>query len=352
MIDAKIYDSATLYGVIQDEHSMAPPSNYWLNLCFPEQINFDDEYVDFGKLAGHRKLAPLVVPTAQGKPIYSAAERVSRLKPAYVKPKDPISASRLIRRKAGLGEINTGNKLSPSARYNAIVGDILRQHRESIERRWEWLASEAVQNGSVTLEDEAYPRTVVDFERDAAHTVTLTAGNRFGDAGVSIMDTIQSYITRIRRAKFGGTVNRLTIGADVWAVMQKDTEIRDLLDTQFRSNANVDLNLGLREGSFVESVGRLSGTLEVVVYSDYYQDPDGTVREFMSPKDMVLTGPNLNGVRCFGAIQDLGANMQPLSMYPKMWNAEDPSATFIMTQSAPLMVPVNPNASLRARVVG
>jgi hypothetical protein len=65
----------------------------------------------------------------------------------------------------------------------------------------------------------------------------------------------------------------------------------------------------------------------------------------------VLTGPSVRGVRCFGAIQDFDANLQALAMFPKMWRSDDPSATFIMTQSAPLMVPVNPNNTFRARVV-
>ena len=38
-------------------------------------------------------------------------------------------------------------------------------------------------------------------------------------------------------------------------------------------------------------------------------------------------------------------------MFPKMWDQEDPSVTFLMTQSAPLPVPVNINNTLRARVV-
>ena len=42
---------------------------------------------------------------------------------------------------------------------------------------------------------------------------------------------------------------------------------------------------------------------------------------------------------------------QPLPVFPKMWDEDDPSATILMTQSAPLMVPVNPNNTLRARVL-
>jgi hypothetical protein len=258
----------------------------------------------------------------------------------------------MIQKSAGLGELNTGAPMSPQQRYLAIVADIAKQHRNSIERRWEWLAAQAVQFGTVTLEDEAYPKTVVDFERDSDHSITLGNGARWGDNGVSIIRNIESWKSTVRQAKFGGPTDRLTVGSTAWEKMRDDDEIRELLKLDNRPyNNGVDINIGIREGLDVEYVGTLSGTTQVWVYSDYYEDPDGSVVPFMDPRDVVLTGPNIRGVRCFGAIQDHAAQLQSLEMFPKMWSEHDPSVTFVMTQSAPLMVPVNPNASLRARVV-
>jgi hypothetical protein len=349
-----VYDTSQLLGVIVDDDAMEPPSNYWLNLCFPSTIQFETEEVDFSRIQENRKIAPLVVPTAQGVPIYSAAEERGSVKPAYVKPKDAVSASRVIKRAAGFGELNSRTPMTPQQRYLAIVADILKQHRYAIERRWEWMACEAIVKGSVTLEDDNYPRKVVDFQRDAGHTVTLTSGNFWGDSGVSILELVETWRKTMRRAKHGGVANRLTVGVDAWDVMRKDSEIKELLKTDYAPTQKngLDINLGLMEGLDVEWVGRLSGTLDVYVYSDYYQLADGTVTDFISPKQAVLTGPSVNGVRCFGAIQDVEASFQPLQIFPKMWNEKDPSATFVMSQSAPLMVPMSPNATFAATVVG
>lgn len=351
MINHQIYDTATLYGVIRDDDMMQPPSNYWLQF-YTQQINFTDEYVDFTKIASNRKLAPLVVPTAQGVPIYSAAERMLRVKPAYIKAKDPVTASRMIKRAAGFGELASATPMSPQARYDAIVADIVRQHRYAIERRWEWMAAQATIYGEVVLEDERYPRTVVDFDRAAGHSVTLTGAARWGQTGVSILGNIETWRTTARRTKFGGPLNRLTVGTNVWETMRQDDELRELLTVDFRpSNNGAQLNLGLREGLDVEFVGRLSGTLDVYVYSDYYEDEDGDAVAFLDPDDVVLTGPGLRGVRCFGAIQDIGAAFQSVDIFPSMWPEKDPSATIIMNQSSPLMVPINPNCSFRATVL-
>lgn len=354
MTTPTLYDTHTLLGVMRDNDMMMPPSNYWLSLAFGRTVQFTDEYIDFSKLAENRKLAPLVVPTAQGVPIYSAAEKHTRVKPAYVKPKDPVSASRVIHRVAGLGELNSGPAMSPAARYAAIVGDILRQHRRAIERRWEWLAANAVIYAQVVLEDDRYPRTVIDFERNADHDIVLDPGSRWGDNGVSILSMIEGWKRKARRARHGGPLNRITVGIEAWEVMRADEEIRDLIKTDYRpaQQGGLNLNFGVMEGLDVEYVGRLNNTTDVYVYSDYYQTEDGTVEEFMDPRDVVMTGPNIMGIQCFAAIQDINANFAPLAIFPKMWPEQDPSATFVMSQSAPLMVPLNPNASIRARVIG
>ena len=348
-IEITRFDTATLLGVMRE---VEPPSNYWLQF-FPSQVNFTDEYIDFSQISESRQIAPLVVPTAQGKPIYAAAEKATRVKPAYVKPKDTVTATRVIKRVAGFGELATGaTAMSPAQRYNAIIADILAQHRKAIERRWEWLASQAIQFGKVTLESDDYPKTVVDFERNLANTTTLTGGSVWGAAGVSILRNVESWKSITRKARFGGVSNRLTVGASAWDMMRENLEIRQMLGQDLRlNNSGLNLNLGMKEGLDIEYVGKLSGTTEVWVYADYYETETGTVVDFMDPRDVVLTGPSIAGVRAFGAIQDKNAGFQALEMFPKMWDAEDPSATFVMTQSAPLMIPVNVNASFRARVL-
>jgi hypothetical protein len=348
-IEATHYDTATLGAVMRE---MEGPSNYWLGF-YGSEIQFTDEYIDFSQITDNRKMAPLVVPTAQGKPIWSAAEKVQRVKPAYVKAKDPVSATRVIKRVAGFGELApNATAMSPQARYNAIITDILNQHKMAVERRWEWLAAEATIYGKVTLESDDYPKTLVDFERDAGHDIVLTGTARWGQSGVSILSTIEGWKKTVRDAKFGGATNRLTVGTDAWEVMRQDTEIRELLKLDFRnSNNGLEMNLGVMEGLEIERVGKINGTTEIVVYSDYYQDPDGTTVPFMASTDVVLTGPSVRGVRCFGAIQDKRAGWAATPIFSKMWDSEDPSATNVMTQSAPLMVPVGTNNTLRATVV-
>lgn len=345
-IDLKIYDTDTLLGVMEE---LEPMSSYWLDLCFNSSINFDTKYIDFEKITNKRKLAPFVAPSAQGRPLAGKGSQVTRFEPAYVKPKDAVDPARQISRRPG--ELLRPTPMSPLERYNAAIADIMAQHRDAILRREEWLAAQAIINGTVTIADEDYPERTIDFGRAAGHTITLGSGSRFGDNGVDILAVIEGWRTTVRRAAFGGPTNRLTVGPAVWDVMRKDANVLKQLDTQLRGTT-ANLNTGIREGADVEYVGKLSGTLDVYVYSDYYQQSNGDAVAFMHEKDIVLTGQNVMGVRCYGAILDQGAQLRPMQMFPKMWDENDPPVTFCMTQSAPLMVPVNPNNTLKARVLG
>lgn len=346
-INVTLYDTSTLLGLYRE---VPEPSTYFRSLCFGSAITFDSEYVDFQKIREGRKLAPLVVPTAQGRPVYSEASTVTRLKPAYLKPKDVVSPDRLIAKRP-TESLFSPNQISPQARYDAIIGDILRVHRETIDRREEWMAAQAIITGKVTLGSPDYPETVVDFGRAANHTITLGSGSRWGDSGVDPMRDIQTWVDRVRRAEFGGPVNRLTVGADVLPVLLAADSVKRQLDIHTRGT-NADLNTGLRTGDYVEYIGKLGPNLELWVNSDFYEDPTtGTATPFLDPKTVVLTGPNVMGVRCYGAILDHQARFNALAVFPKMWSQEDPSATYVMTQSAPLMVPVNPNNTLSAKVL-
>lgn len=340
------YDTSTLLGLYKE---VPAASAYFRNLAFQSVITFEDEYIDFEKIREGRKLAPLVIPTVQGRPVYSEASTTTRMKAAYLKPKDPVSPGRMIKKRPG-ENMFTENTMSPGARFNAIIGDILRVHRETIDRREEWMAAQAVVTGKLTLEGPDYPTRVVDFQRAANHTVNLTGAARWNQGGVDIMADIQTWIDRVRRAPFGGPVNRLTVGANVIGVLLKNAEVLKQLDTQVRGT-NADLNTGLRAGEYVEYIGKLGPNLELWVNSDFYELADGTAVPFLDPDTVVLTGPNIMGVRCFGAILDEQAGFRALPVFPKMWSNQDPSVTFVMSQSAPLTVPVNPNNSLSAKVL-
>lgn len=340
-------DTATLLGFYR---IVAPVQTYFRDLTVTSVIVSDNEYIDTESLSEQRKLAPLVIPTAQGRPIYTEAARMTRIKPAYVKPKDPISPARALKRRPGEG-LTGAVTTNPRARFLAIVGDILRVHRESIERRIEWLVSQAVIFGTVTLEGPDYPTTILDFGRAPQNTVTLTgAGVVWTDENAPILDQINEWVEQIRQQDFGGPVTRVTMGKDVVKYFKRNKQVLAQLNTLIRGTDG-SFSTSIVPGDYTQKVATI-GTLEFWTTSDWYNAPeDGGIKEYMPRNAVVLTGPNLNVVEAYGAILDEEANLQALSVFPKQWRNQDPAVTFIMTQSAPIAFPVNPNNSLLAYVI-
>lgn len=345
-IEVRPHDTRTLLGFYRDVEA---PINYFRNLLVDSVVTFDTEYLDFEKITENRKLAPLVVPSLQGRPIFTETPvRLSRLKPAYVKPKDPITPERLIKKRPN-EDLFSQNNLSPYQRFLVLVADILKDHRGSVENRLEWLTAQAALYGKVTLSGPDYPERTVDFERDPSHTVTLSGADLWSNPDAPILDMVQTWISQIRRADFGGPVTRVTVGRNVAGYLNNNKQILAERDLLVRGTDAKRANV-FRKDDYAELIVTVGG-LEFWTTSDWYHAPDGTVQQYMPDDGVLLTGPNLNMVECYGAIMDLKAKLQATPVFVKQWDQEDPSGTFLMTQSAPLVVPVNPNNSLFATVL-
>lgn len=338
------YDTHTLLGVIEN---LPPVRTPWLERYFGAVQTFDTEFIDFDVVSKGRPLAPFVVPTAQGKPMRQRGYSTKRFKPAYIKPKDLVDPRRVLKRRPG--EKYAGS-MSPSERRDAIVADILRDHEEARIRRMEWMAINAIVNDQVIIEGEDYPRTIVEFGRDANLTVTLTDTAQWGETGVSIVDNIEAWAKLVQRAS-GRPVTDVILGLDAWEIFRKDAEVKDLLDTEIAGN-NSSLSRGPVNDDGLQFRGQLNGVFNIFTYSDIYQDEDGAEQEMMDPKKVVLTSPSgIDGTRCFGAILDPGADYVATEVWPKNFVTQDPPGEWVMSQSAPLMVPARPNGALVAKVL-
>jgi hypothetical protein len=345
-IEIRPQDTVSLLG----KYRFVPaPINYFRSLLAASVYVSTDEWIQFDKITESRRLAPFVIPMNQGRPMYKEGAAVARFKPAYVKPKDSISPERAFKRRPG-EDIFTPNTLSPYARFLQILGDILRTHRLGIENRMEWLFAEAAQYGKVTISGADYPTTLIDFQRDPSHTITLSgAGVVWSDVNAPIVTMLNTWVEKIRRADFGGPVTRITIGKNVVGPFLANKQVQETRNLLIRGTDGVP-PASIRQGDYSEMIFKL-GNYEVWTTSDWYEKMDGSIGEFMNPNGVLLTGPNANFVECYGAILDTDAQLQALPVFPKQWKNEDPSVTYVMTQSSPLAVPINPNNTLFATVL-
>jgi hypothetical protein len=266
-------------------------------------------------------------------------------KPAYVKPKNVVNPQRALKRYKGEP---IGGAWTPEQRLRLIVADDLMNHLKMVRRRLEWMAASVLVRGSITVSGEKYKTQNVSFGRLASHTVTLAAAGKWNADGVNPLKDLQAWASLILRDS-GSSALDVVMDLDAWQA--------------FRDNPKVDARIEKQRGigqppqMSQDAVNKIGGTFmgpidgfNIWVYSGAYKDDSGDIQQ-MLPSGTVLTVGGLGGVQAYGAIQDEAAGLQALPYFSKSWVTQDPGARFIMTQSAPLLVPYRPNASVCATVL-
>lgn len=346
-----VFDTTTLLDVLRVQKS---PKSFWLEKCFPFQINFETEKIAFDRVnEDYRRLAPFVAPNVQGKVMTREGSDMVAFKPAYVKPKHVVEPNDVLVRQPG-ENLGTGS-LTLQQRRDAIIADLLRRHKEMHAMTREWLAARAIIDGTVTIEGENYPKVTVDFRRDASLTSVLLTTARWSETTATPLADLQAM--RVASNTLCGAVIRdIIFGAGAWAAFSAHATVTPLLDKQVRgSESDFTAMVDGFEDS-VEYLGTIQGTggaglLRLWLYSGKYRDENGTLQDILNTDTVVgVDFASVQGHRCFGAIKDGAAGFRALDMFPKNWEDEDPWVEYLMTQSAPLMVPKQPNATFSIKV--
>lgn len=325
---------------------------------FPNAIHFDTDEIAIDKVSdNYKRVAPFVAPNVQGVVIREKGFHTVAFKPAYLKPKAAIDPSMVFPRRPG-ENLLTGS-LTPEQKFKIAVAETLRKQKAMIENSWEVMAASAVIYGYVDVSAPDYPAKRVDFQRDPALTITtdwtassITSEQTFADLrlGKQLVNDKSASGTVVRDYIFGQEA------WDLFVKINKDELFGDhgLMDTRFKGSETLITRMsdGL-EG--VEYMGRIAGVngagaMDIYVNTQKYFDQDGQEQYMVPQNGVVGVSRAIEGYRCFGAIHDKKAGFRSMEMFPKQWDEEDPSVDYVMVQSAPLMVPRDPNTSFLIKV--
>lgn len=346
----------TLYGttelIMVQQRFPQLPDGFWLNLA-NRTVTSDRQEILFERLdIDNRKLAPFVAPNVQGRVMRSQGFSARSFRPAYVKPKHVVDPSKAITRMFGeplLGGMTMGQ------RFDAHVANNMRREREMIERRWDWLACRAVVDGSVTIVGDDYPSVTVDFLRDPSLTIQL-AGSATWDQTTTASPLEDLEAASDSAFQLGlAPITDLVFGVTAWKNFLKNPEVYELLNKFYGGSTSDFQRTVLVPPSNFQKMGVISGvsgSFGLWRYRNWYSDEssDGVLarKEFLDPTDVVGYGSAVDMIRAFGAIMDVDADfVAEATIFPKMWKNEDPSVVYTMSQSAPLMVPTNPNNTFK-----
>jgi len=346
-----LYSTSVLTRVVAQ---LPTPSKFLLNMFFPFVQEATAAEIVFDVDTSKPRITPFVHPLMPGKVVADRGYATKSFRPAYAKDKRVLQPDQPLRR--AIGE-QIGGSLSPMQRRRAQLAASLSDQLDMLDRREEVMASEALRTGKVTVSGENYPTVVVDFLRDAALTVALTGGARWGQAGVSPLALLETWAGLIQ-TKSGAKATTVVMDPKAWGIFRADVDVKALLSTLIRTGVPSTLNItpmvrgdGAERARYVGYIG----DFDIYVYQDVYVDEAGSTQQLLPDYTVIMASPGratgtLEGTRCYGMILDEKAAYQATRYFTKSWLEEDPAVRWLLLQSAPLVVPYRPNASFCATV--
>jgi len=330
-----------------------PPRTWILDTFFTSSQTFDTETVDIDIIKGHRRMAPFVNPRLQGKVVERRGYKTRSYKPAYIKPKMVTTAADIFKRDPGQ-HIYAGN-IGPAARAAMQVGLDLAELDTMITRREEWMAAMALTTGTVPVIGEGVD-DLVDFLFDATHLPALVGTAQWDDStNATPLDDLKTWKRLVAKdSGIAPTVCLMGLSA-LDNFLKCDQVIGTSTGGKTVFNM-INVMMGRIDPKLLPNGITYYGTLtevglEIYTYEEWYIDDESGIEAEMMPTSKVLLGsPSTRATRMYGAIQDLDATAA-VPRFPKSWTEKDPSARFIMLQSAPLPAPLEPDAFLCATVL-
>jgi hypothetical protein len=318
------------------------PAAFFLNSFFRTEQVEESEEIHFDVTDEQPRISPFVSPLKAGRIVEHEGYTTNTFKPAYIKDKRIWDPDSPIKRVAGEQPLGS---LSASERTQRLLAHAVANQNRMLTRREEVMASEILRTGKVTISGEGFDDAVVDFGRVAALTVAdLTGTAKWSDTtGSDPVGDIETWAGLIQDNN-GGVARDVIMAPDVWGYFRQNTKVTNLLETRRGSTSRAET--GPLAANRVRNPGSI-GDFNIWIYSDVYINEAGTAGNMMpSGSVIVINGNDLEGVRHYGMVKDYAASHRASRLFLKSWVEEDPSRRLLLMQSAPLVVPYRPNASL------
>lgn len=322
------------------------PEAFLRDRYFSITVLSDAEEIVFDKILPDRELAPFVHPDVPGKDSANRGFKATSFTPAYVKPQNTLRPRGNMIRIPGE---RIGGELSPADRYAYNLAMIIDDQDMRITRREEFMCSQAIRTGAVTVTGEDYPTQTINYGRDAALSIALTTTARWGETGVDPYDDIEEWCQLLVDTD-GFTPREVLLGGGAAGFLKRSPRFMELLDNRRQATGNFELGVvsAGAENKYSTVLGTI-GELTFVQYSQPYT-VGGVKNNFWPTYGVGIFDPfQFQGMFGYGAILD-NQSLRSVERFPDMWPERNPSRTLVQTQSAPLPIAPEPNASLFALV--
>lgn len=332
--------------VVAAAEALDPFTAWMRDRFFGIPLTFETQEILFDKVGRRRKIAPFVSPNVPGKEREQRSRSVRAYTPPYLKPKQSLKPGDAQVRRAAEG---FGGTESMMDRYDAMVLQTLADQENECRGREELMCCQALISGQVVCQGDGIDDTI-SYGRDAALSVALTSTARWGETGVKPLDSVRAW-SRLIAEKSGAAARDVVMGYGTAELFLADDDVREILDNRRQAGGSAEMAGAASggQGDVARYIGSIGG-FDFWEYLQTYETDAGVVTHYWPQYSLGLVAPGVfQGHMTYGAIQDR-KSLKAEKRFAKQWDEEDPPVEQLMTQSAPLPVPVEVNASFYATV--
>ena len=325
-----------------------PVSLSLVDMFFPARYLSVTEKIALDKIDEDRKIAAYVSPLVAAKSSLSAPRRVEEYTPPSVIEMDQIRVDEITHRLPGE---DFSTPLSPEARHAAILQEKRFRQIQRISRRYIQQALSVLTTGSIVVSGDDHPPDQIDFGRDASLTVTLSGANAWSSSTSDPIGDLESMSDAIADL-CGATSTNVVMGLGAWSLFRNNEAVQKQLNIN-RLPELTALNADpATNGRGLRSRGRF-GDFDISTYAESWQDDSGVLQKFMPTNGVIIGGPDIRGTIAFGGVALVENDTTVVyagEIIPDHFSQKNPDGEFLRSQSRPLVIPVEPNASAFLKV--
>ncbi len=317
------------------------PNTFLKDRYFPDKEVFTTEEVLVEYKKGNRKMAPFVAPEIDGKLMDREGYSATTYKPALIKPKRALTIDDLS--KKGFGEAFY-QQLTKEERASKIAIEDLKEMRDAISRRKEWMAAEVLQNNSITMKHYSDDNTKckikkISFYEGTDNPTKWTITTPWNSSNAKILEDVRSMVLDLNRNGHSGV--ELLMGSNVSSVLLENEKILRLLDNRRADFGKFEPQEIFDEVTLFADLNCNGKRVKFIEYSASYEDEDGTMKPFIDPDSIIVIAPDL-GMTRYGAITQIDYGQTEFKTYAEkevpLFAIKDQTRSQIL-QSAPLLMP-------------
>ena len=255
-----IYEPRYLAEVVRTAPAI---STFFRDTFFTNVKVFPTERVDIDIVKGDRRMAPFVHPRMGGKVIEGAGYSTESFAPPLINPADISTADQFMTRLPG-EDLYSG--MTPDERAAQQLPDDYNRLNDMATRREEWMAVQAIVNGSIPVVGEGV-NAVIDF--GLTNKMKLGTAKQWGKDGAKPLDDLEDWTDKVLINGFTN-VDMAIMGKTALRNFLNDAGVQKMLDNR-RITLGEIKPANLPNG--VKYIGTLlKPNLEIYTYSEVYLD--------------------------------------------------------------------------------